>query len=113
MPLIKVAKCVNCGGKPHEWEFKMPSLRETREVIEVKAGITMREFMDGMETMNGSAFTALMFMLHKRIGVDLRWNEVDLDFEQLDMDDLPDEIAEAEEAGKEAGKEEAEELPES
>lgn len=111
MPLIKVAKCVNCDGKPHEWEFKIPSLKETREVIETKAGQTMAEFLDGMEVMNGSSFTALMFLLHKRIGVDLRWNEVDLDFEDLDMEDLPDEIEAAEQA--EAGKEETGEAPES
>lgn len=106
MPLIKLKNCLNCDGASHEWVFKVPTLRETREVLETKAGQSMQEFLEGLDTMNGSTFTALLFLLHKRIGVDVRWNEVDLNFEDLDIEDTEEELAQAK-AAEEAGKAEA------
>lgn len=108
MPLIKVSKCPNCDGKSHEWEFKAPGLKEIREVVETKAGQTVQEFLQGIEDYNGQSLTALLFLLHKRIGVDLRWNEVDVALEDLDMESLPDEDDEVDETKDEteaAGKE--------
>lgn len=107
MPLIRVKNCLNCDGASHEWVFTSPTLRETREVLETKAGQSVQEFLDGLDTMNGSTFTALMFLLHKRIGVVLKWQDVDLDFEAFDIEDTEEELAEAK-AAEEAGKAEAE-----
>lgn len=101
MPFIKIKNCVNCDGADHTYEFDMPRLKEIRDVIEAKAGLTTREFLDGLQQLHGGALTALMLILHRRDGKNLRWDDIDLELEGLDFEDTPAEIAMAEEAGKE------------
>lgn len=107
MPLIKIKNCLNCDGADHEYEFKMPRLKEIRDVIEGKAGMTTQEFLDGFGTLHGGALTALVLILHRRESKNLKWDDIDLILEDIDFDDLPEELAAAE-AAEAAGKAETE-----
>lgn len=108
MPLIKIKKCLcpPCNGTSHEWEFSSPRLKEMR-IIQAKTGMTLEKFLEAFDTLDPQGLTALVDLLHRRVGVDVRWDDIDLDLEDFDFEDTEEErlLAEAQQA--EAGKDEA------
>lgn len=99
MPLIRIKNCINCDGASHEWEFTTPRLKELR-IIQAKTGMNVNEFLEKMNSFDAEGLTALIDLLHRRSGVDLRWEDIDLDLDDFAVDDTAEEKALAEAAGK-------------
>lgn len=91
MPVIKIAKCVNCGIA-HEWLFTGPTLKELREIKQL-TGMTATEFGAAGDTGDPDALTALVVILHKRDRINLPFDDADLDFTDFEMESTEDEKA--------------------
>jgi hypothetical protein len=92
-----------CGGADHKWEFERPTLRELRRIQEV-IGLDPEQFEEAVN--EGAATIAsidailiLVAILHKRIGVIVPFDDVDVDITGLQF--MPD--PEAEPEGKPTG----------
>lgn len=95
MPLIKIKECVSegpCKGQTHEWAFTQPRLKELR-VLQAKTGMTLQKFMDELNEMSAEAITALVDLLHRRDGIDLRWDDIDVDFDGFELTQTEEELA--------------------
>lgn len=100
MALWKIDKCISCNGVSHEWEFGAPRLKEMRH-IQSRTGMRLNAFMEAMDDWDAEALTALVDVLHRRAGIILRWEDIDLDLESLTAENTPEEIVEAERLSKE------------
>jgi hypothetical protein len=87
MPHFSIKKCLcpPCNGIPHEWDFRSLLLSEQRIVL-AKTGIKGRQaFGQALEEEDPEAWTALMDIMHRRSGIAVRWEEIDLDMEAIDV----------------------------
>lgn len=88
MPIIRIKSCISkgpCNGQSHEWEFRKPLLSESR-VILAKTGLKGSEqFLNAITEDDPEAWTALLDILHRRSGIGLRWEDIDLDIEEIDV----------------------------
>jgi hypothetical protein len=83
--IIKNCLCPPCGGASHEWDYRSLLLSEMR-VVTAKTGIKGNEaFGEAIESEDPEALTALIDILHRRAGVAVRWEEIDLDPEDFDV----------------------------
>ena len=97
---LLIKKCLNCGTA-HEWEYDQPTLKELR-FIKARTDLSGREFGEGLIANDPDAVTALMAILHQRSGVELRWEDVDLDFDDFEVIPDADEIEADGDQGKDA-----------
>jgi hypothetical protein len=119
MPILRIKECISegpCKGESHEWRFDAPTLKETR--IMQSNGLTLGQFEAGLNDISGEygpqAATALLYLLHHRDGLGVRWNDIDAKLDELDFEPTPEEqaqydaaVAEAKAAAGEPGKDEA------
>lgn len=96
---IKINKCLNCGTA-HDWPYDQPTLRELRR-IKARTAMNSREYGEGLTGGDPEATTALIDLLHRREGIELRWDDIDLDFDDFDI--VPTAMEEAA-ANSESGK---------
>lgn len=100
MPLFKISNCENCGVD-HEWIFDTPKLKELRDIKKL-TGMNGNAFMEASDEGDPDALAALIYVLHKRDKIHVNFDDVDLDFNNLDIVETPEEKAEREKAEKEA-----------
>lgn len=106
MPFVKIKKCLTCKI-PHEWWFEGPTLKELR-MIKKLTGMTGMDYATAADTGDPDAVSALIYILHKRDKIEVPWDDIDLDFNDFEMEETEAEIAEREELEKaNAGKEES------
>lgn len=111
--IITIQRCLvpQCEGATHRWEFERPTLREI-ERMEDAAGIDIDQFATGLNDvlspgvsrMAIKATLALADILHRRDGVRVPYEDIDIDIGDFDIavdeSDLDDEPPEAEEDGE-------------
>jgi hypothetical protein len=112
MTMILVSKkCLVTGcpsyGQEHRWEWERPTLREILAVQET-LGMEPAEFDaalasagEGITAAGAKAWLMVLTLLHRRIGVNVAYDEVDADLGQLEL--LPDPQATPEAEGKGTG----------
>lgn len=88
-----------CAGADHKWEFERPTLRELRRIQEA-TGLDPEQFEiavneAGFSIPSIDALLMLITILHKRIGVVVPFDEVDMDITSLEFHSDP--VAEPEE----------------
>lgn len=96
--IIRIKKCLNCAAE-HEWSYDQPTLKEMRH-IKSRTGYSTAEFTAGMGTGDPDAMTALIDLLHRRASIALRWDDIDLDYDDFEIIPTDEESALAEAAGK-------------
>lgn len=89
MPLITVRNCLNCGIA-HEWVFDNPTLKELR-VIKQLTGMNQKQFGEAGDEGDPEALAALIYVLHKRDRITVPFEDVDLDFNDFDMEPTEEE----------------------
>lgn len=99
---ITVKDCLNCN-KDHEWEYEMPTLKEVRHIRARANFKNFTEFNDAMKDGDPDGMTALLDILHRRDGIELRWDDIDLDYDAIDFEQNEEEKAQAEQAEGKAG----------
>ena len=97
MPIIRIKDCLTCHT-PHEWLFDSARLKELR-MIKALTGMSAAEFAEAGDTGDPDALAALICVLHKRDGITIALDAVDVDFSDFDMTPTQEEIA-ADEAAK-------------
>lgn len=98
-------------GRVREWDnwTGMPSLAEAR-VIKQHIKMTMTEFQDGLQDMDPDCLTGMLYVLYRRDGDMVTWDEIDCDFgadeprEGVPLVELVHDDAEAAEEPKGSGK---------
>ena len=95
MPFIKVSKCKNCGIS-HEWFFDGMDLQELR-MIKRLTGMRAAEFGQAADEMDPDALAAMFFILHKRDGIVVPFDDINVDFSSLDIEPTEDELREEKE----------------
>jgi hypothetical protein len=98
MPFIKIKNCKNCNV-PHDWFFDSLDLQELRMVKKL-VGLRANEFGEAMDDMDPDAIAAMLFVLHKRNGIIVPFDDVNLDFRDLDIQATEEEEAELAELEK-------------
>jgi hypothetical protein len=83
MALITIKNCRNCSVA-HEWEFDSPTLRELRSIKKL-TGLNGVAFSEAAEQSDPEALAALLWVLHKRSGITVPFDDVDLDFGDFEM----------------------------
>lgn len=91
---IHIKDCPNCSGADHDWDYGAPTLKELRRIKAVTS-LGLRDFGDGVVTADADALTALVDLLHRRDGVELRWDDIDLNFDGFEITPNAEETAEA------------------
>ncbi|MEV4000994.1 hypothetical protein [Actinomadura sp. NPDC049753] len=115
--IITIQKCLvpQCEGAAHKWEFETPTLREFQRMEKI-AGISVDQFAGGLDDALDTGITsaaidavlAMVDMLHRREGVKVPFEDIDIDPTDFKLDvadgdlDADDEPGEASEDG--AGK---------
>lgn len=92
MPLIKIGKCLNCEVE-HEWLFQGATLKELRLIKEL-TGMNGKQFATAGDDLDPEALAALIYILHKRDKINLKFEAVDLDFNDFDMEPTKEEAEE-------------------
>lgn len=100
-----VAECRTRGATEHKWEFERPTAREIQRMQKI-AGMELDKWglalqADGMGSEKIDAALVLVDILHRRDGIIVPFEDIDLDLFDLDfaVDPDPDEAAE-DETGK-------------
>jgi hypothetical protein len=83
MPFIKIKSCKNCGVA-HDWLFDGMDLQELRSIKKL-TGMRANEFGEALDAMDPDAIAAMMYCLHKRNGITIPFDDVNLDFRDLDI----------------------------
>lgn len=110
---IIINGCVisECEGGDHKWEFERPTLRELKRIQDL-IGMNIEEFETGMNAMLSGDLTskgidmllALVDLLHRRDGLRVPYDDIDVDFPTMDFEfddhELPDEPSEQGDEGK-------------
>lgn len=102
MPVIKIEKCLNCGTK-HEWLFSGATLKELRRIKEL-TGMNGKKFAEAGDELEPEALAALVDLLHKRDKITVPFADIDLDFNDFDMQPTEEELAEIDKLEKEMQK---------
>jgi hypothetical protein len=112
--IITIQKCLvpQCEGAAHKWEFQRPTLRELERMEDV-AGIDVDQFATGLTDVLSpgvsrlaiKATLALADILHRRDGVRVPYEDIDIDIGDFDIavdetDIEPDGQAEEDGEGK-------------
>ncbi|UNZ20629.1 hypothetical protein [Streptomyces sp. 891-h] len=100
--IAKIDKCRNCGT-PHEWVYDEPTLLELRRIKKM-FGWTARGFQEAMVDGDPDAMACLLDLLHRRDGVEIPFDAIDVDFTGFDMIDDEEEKEAARLAEAAAGK---------
>lgn len=106
MPVIKVNNCLNCEIS-HEWLFLGATLKELRTIKKL-TGMNAKEFAGAGDDLDPEALAALVYVLHLREGIKIPFDDVDLDFNDFEMEPTEEEareIAELEKAMQNANDE--------
>jgi len=92
--IITIQKCLvpQCDGASHRWEFERPTLREI-ERMEDAAGIDIDQFATGLTDVLSpgvsrlaiKATLALADILHRRDGVRVPYEDIDIDIGDFDI----------------------------
>ena len=100
--IITIERCLvpQCEGAAHRWEFQRPTLREL-ERMEDAAGIDVDQFATGLSDILSpgasrlaiKATLALADILHRRDGIRVPYEDIDIDVEEADLEE-PGEAAE-------------------
>lgn len=90
MPIVRIKNCLNCGIA-HEWVFTGPTLKELR-LIKSLTSLSAVQFAAAGDEADPDALAALLVVLHKRDKINVSFDDVDLDFEDFEMQ-LTDEEA--------------------
>jgi hypothetical protein len=98
MPFIRIGKCLNCGIS-HDWLFEGMSLKELRTVKQL-TGMRTLEFAEGCEALDPDAVTAMIYILHERDSIHIRFDDIDVDLKDFDMESTEGEIKEQEDLEK-------------
>lgn len=106
--IITINRCLvpECDGASHKWEFEAPTLREIQRMEQV-SGISIDQFAGGLDDALDAGITsaginavlALVDMLHRRDGVRVPFEEIDVSPTDFQMDF---EVGELEANGDEA-----------
>lgn len=97
MPIIRIKECIcdgPCKGQPHDWEFRKPLLSESRIIAAKTEFKGTPAFLEALGEEHPEAWTALLDILHRRSGIGLRWEQIDLDIEKVHIDFTAEEQAE-------------------
>ena len=89
MPFIKIKNCKNCSIA-HDWFFDSLDLQELRTVKKL-VGLRATAFGEAMDEMDPDAIAALLFVLHKRNGIVVPFDDINLDFRDLDIETTEEE----------------------
>lgn len=92
---ITINNCLNCKTA-HEWEYEQPTLREMRR-IKARTGMNGAEYAACLGTGDPDATTAMIDLLHRRDGKELRWDDIDLDYDDFEIETTEEEAAAADE----------------
>lgn len=91
--IIKKCLCPPCNEGAHDWEFRTLLLSEAR-IVQAKTGIKGNDaFGDAIAEEDPEAWTALIDIMHRRSGIAVRWEEIDCDMEQVDVQMTDEEMA--------------------
>lgn len=109
MAVFKIKSCLNCK-MAHEWIFDSPTLKELR-VIKQLTNLSAKAFAQASDEGDPEATAALIYILHRRDGITIPFDDIDLDFEDFTVELSEEEQAqveaamkaEVEEKGKESG----------
>ncbi|MEU1596209.1 hypothetical protein ABZ468_25955 [Streptomyces sp. NPDC005708] len=82
--IVKIARCRNCNGAQHNWIFDQPTLLELRRIKKL-TGLSAVTMGDAIDEGDPDAMAALLDLLHRRQNIVIPWDEIDLDFDALDM----------------------------
>lgn len=85
---------VTVDGSTYEFEAGKFYFKELRAIQKV-TGLTMNEFFQGLDKGNVEALGALIWIMKKRAGEDVKYADLDFDMGSMEFD-LGDEEAEAE-----------------
>lgn len=97
MPIIRIKDCLTCHV-PHEWLFDSARLKELR-MIKSLTGMSAAEFAAAGDDGDPDALAALICILHKRDGITISLDDVDVDFNDFESVPTSEELA-AEKAAK-------------
>jgi len=81
--IVEIEKCRNCDI-PHRWLYNEPTLMELRRIKQL-TGWTARGLETALEETEPEAFAALLDLLHRREGIEIPFEQIDLDFDGFDM----------------------------
>lgn len=90
---ITISKCLvpACNGASHRWEFERPTLREIQR-IETATGLDLDAWGEGLNealstftSVGIKATLALVDILHRRDGVVVPFDEIDIDPGDIDV----------------------------
>ncbi|MGW9025925.1 hypothetical protein ACWGQ5_17315 [Streptomyces sp. NPDC055722] len=102
--IVKIGRCKNCNGAPHERVFDQPTLLELRRIKKL-TGLTANTMDQAINEADPDALAALLDLLHRRNNIILSWDEIDLDFNAFEMrPDAEEQEAAAAQAENPAGK---------
>lgn len=107
--ILKNCLVPDCAGADHKWEFERPTLREIQRIQQI-TGLDVDAWGDGLNGalgagMSGAAIDAtlaLVDILHRRDGVKVAFDDIDVDLGSMDFEFDDAEVQEAE-AGQEEG----------
>jgi hypothetical protein len=97
MPMIRVKECKTCHTD-HEWLFDGFDLKEMRRIKKLTK-MTIKAFAEAGDDGDPDALTAMLKILHERIGVEIPMDDINLDFKNFSMEPTEDELAEMEAQG--------------
>ena len=97
MPRVTIEKCLNCEIK-HSWLFAGMDLQDLRAIKQL-TGMRAAEYSEASENMDPDAIAALLFVLHRKDGITIPFEDINVDFNDMTVEPTEEEIA-AEEAAK-------------
>ena len=95
MPRIVVKSCKNCDGAAHDWEFSgAPTGKESR-LIQAQTGFTFQEHGEAITRGDANAMAALLGIMHRRESKIIPFDDIDWEWDGIDMIDTDEEAAQA------------------
>jgi hypothetical protein len=89
MPNITINDCLTCHVQ-HKWFFGGADLKELRTVKRM-VGMNGVDFANAFKVMDPEALAALMVILHTRDKIKVSIDDVNIDFDDFDMEMTADE----------------------
>jgi len=89
MPNITIKECMTCHVE-HRWFFSGADLKELRSVKRM-VGMNGVDFANAFQVMDPEALAALMVILHARDKIKVGIDDVNIDFDDFDMEMTDDE----------------------